>query len=241
MIEEIERNLLKDEEILWKNVKIQNLIRRMVFVAIFIIIFMMIFSLFLWIFSIIFGGVYTLGIIMAYRAKKMLGYSIEDLTNYEVITILTTKHLIKRDMQYFYKMNTPSQEKNYDKKSDVVFIDLGWVEKAEIYIQKKKRSITFFLNKNIIISGPPMIGLKVKSEQFEDFWNKITSLIPLEKDESESRGNLEYYNRKIEISSIQNLNQKKNDLDEQGKHCPHCGKTIGSEDKFCKSCEKDLN
>jgi len=258
MIDKIKKNLLKDEEILWIEVKIQNLKRRMLIGVIIFGIVFTIYNLLFWvpyanssidssitivyvisvsIFDFILGGLPLIGMILAFRAKKLLRYTNQDLTNYERISILTNKRLIQRGMNFFYKINTPrTQETINQDRSDVVFIDLNWIEKIMHYKSRKHKRIQFFLNDIIIVDGPPFMYLKLTPKNFEELWIKINGIIPLKKDEIESTDNFKFFYREGGNLALKSLDTGKNIIGDSVKYCPHCGANIDSEEESCISC-----
>ncbi len=257
MIDEIKKNLPKDEKILWEQVKFRNVFRRMVLGPFFIILIVIVINLFFWVVSVgtgnpsgfiyfvilfdgLIGGIFFGAIVFSYRRTKEFGYHLEDLIHYERITIITNRRFIQRDQKYWAKLNTPQTIAELGGKvRDIMYLNLDLVERVIVYQFKVNTTIQLWLYRNMVPSGPNMVEFSLKNEELSEFWNIFKNLIALEIDVVDSTDTIHFFYR-VGVSAAKEVVLTKN-LHEKALFCPHCGEKIDEGRVHCNFCGKKLD
>ena len=142
-----------------------------------LIIYILIMSIF--ISMAIFAIVYA--IILFGQELRRLELKLSDLSQYQLVHVLTNKRWIQKDFRslvYFEKKNLPIE--NITPSKDLVFINLNNIKKATISRIRSNYNITFHFKPIFGLNRSPTFNVKFKLNDYQELKNVLNQVIPLE-------------------------------------------------------------
>ncbi len=206
----IEDYLREGEVILWKSIKIINLLKRLIIGCVFFLILLafmclllneyflrsMLFFKFLIVGILGFSILIVMGvgviepILLTWNAKK-IGYNINDLKKYTASCVLTNMRLIHKTTNYMTLFGLPKQISWYlYRQDDLMFMVLSEIHEIFISHSKKSVRIQFRFQNTSDNDIAIFFDLNLGKEDFEAFWSTFNMLKKIEKKRIEEHGQI---------------------------------------------------